>query len=81
MIPKYFSIEHVYGHQDDAKEIYSIDTKEKLNIKADAIDTTYPLELVNLHLPSTVIAIYINKKYIHHNIDNVIRVVANVKET
>lgn len=61
LTPRYFSIEHVYGYQDNAKAISSIDTKGKLNMKSDAISTSHSLEPVNLHLLSTVIAIYINK--------------------
>ena len=80
IIPNHYSIEHIYSYHDDSKTSIYFNTKWNLNTEVDSIAVTHPSEPIHLHFLFTVIVIYIDKRYIHYNIDNIIGTVAHAKE-
>ena len=80
LIPKYFHLSHVKGHQDNLKSWDELTIPEYLNIQADLIATKKAKSPLNTPLPSSPFAIYIHQQYIHLNFQQRIRDSCNEQE-
>ena len=54
ILPKYFSIIYVKGHQDDSKTPEDLTIPERLNIEADIIAISKTKNPLNISLPSVI---------------------------
>ena len=73
IFPKYFTLFHVKGHQDDLKTWNELTIPERLNNRADIIATNIAKPPLNIILPSALFAIYLHKRYIHLSFKQCIR--------
>ena len=65
IFPVNFAINHIKGYQYDITPSKDLTIVEQLNVDAVKIATTCAKIPINIHLPSTPFAIYINRDYIH----------------
>ena len=75
IIPRNYKLHHIKSHQDDECSYDKLPLHAKLNVQVDKIATQNARKPINTHLPTSPFAIYIQNKYIPHNIDS------NIKES
>ena len=73
ILPKYFNLTHVKGHQDDFKTTYELPIPERLNIETNIITTSKAKPPLNVPLSSAPFAIYVHQKYVYLNFQKRIR--------
>ena len=73
IIPSNYKRHHIKSHQDDKCSYGKLPLPAKLNVQADKIATHHARKPINTHLLTSSFAIYVQNKYIPHNIDSKIR--------
>ena len=72
-LPNHFTIQHVFGHQNDKTKWKDLSKYANLNINADHLATTSAFIPINTHIKSIPFEVYANKNYIHNKVDHQIR--------
>ena len=68
-----FTISHIKGYQYDIKDSTDLTVPESTNMETDKFATRHARHPIHSHLPSTPFSIYINRVYIHININKLIK--------
>ena len=79
-LPDNFTIQHIFGHQDDKTQRKDLSIYVKLNIDADHLATNFAAIPINTHVISMFFAVYVKTKYIHNKVDHHISQQFHVEE-